>query len=239
MKKIIAYIVCILFLVSFVSADLCTESDDGKDYVEAGYVKYGVIKYDDLCVLSPDADMRVEEGQYLKEYYCDDDKREHKIVDCVREGFEKCKAGRCVSSSGNVSQSSQPAAPVGPVCGNKIVESGEDCDPPTKICYKGSDIGLCSVNCKCEIKITADGSEPDEETDASDENDSEETVIEKLDEETETVESESEKTTKTVEEDSVEDKDGISTEKNRLALPKEPKKGIFRRIWNWFGNLFS
>jgi len=55
-KKIIAYIVCILLLVSFIAADdLCKESDDGKDYAEAGYVKYGVTIYDDLCVLSADA----------------------------------------------------------------------------------------------------------------------------------------------------------------------------------------
>jgi len=240
MKKIIAYVVCIFFLVSFVFAsDLCKESDDGRDYAEQGFVKYGVTEYDDVCVLSPDADMRVEEGQYLKEYYCDDDNRRHEIIDCSREGFDKCEDGMCISSSGsNVSTPSTPVV-TGPVCGNKIVESGEECDPPTKICYKGSDIGLCSNICQCDIKISS-GEESEEESD-TEENES---VADQGLAEEDTVEPEQEP----IEEENVEaaesvsanDPDGVpSTQTDRLALPKEPKKGLFSRIWAWFAGLFS
>jgi hypothetical protein len=227
MKKIVAYAICLLLLVSFVAAsDLCKESDDGKDYEESGYVKYGVTIYDDLCVLSPGVDMRLPESSFLKEYYCDDDERKHKIVECSREGFEKCKDGKCVGGSQDSSQSTTPVY-TGPECGNKKIETGEDCDPPTKICYEGSDIGLCSTTCKCEIKIIADGSG----TDSQDEN---ETVVDDEPEEKTTEEKkEPVKTTTTVE-----DKDGISTQKDRLALPKEPKKGLFGRVWNWFLDIF-
>lgn len=233
MTKIWAYIIFLLLLVSFAAADLCTESDDGKDYPESGYVKYGVIQYDDLCVLSPDTDIRLPESQYLKEYYCDNDLRKHKIIDCTNEGFDKCENGRCISTAPQQT-SSQPAAPVytGPECGNKKVETNEDCDPPTKICYVGSDIGLCSTTCKCEIKITASGSSPPpQEEPETTEKEITETV--EFKEEVKTVETK-QKTTKTT----VEDKDGISTEQDRLALPKEPKKGIFGRVWNWFLDIF-
>lgn len=242
MKKSIAYIICVLFLVSFVSGDLCTESDNGKEYDEQGYVKYGVTRYEDLCVLSPDTDLRVEEGQYLKEYYCtDDDQRDHKIVDCTREGFDKCKAGECVGSQSSSSSHTTTPVYTGPECGNKKVETGETCDPPTKICYVGSDIGLCSATCQCEIKISSEDSSDElaSGTDTADEDntttDSAETTSndDSVDV-VKTVESEPKKT-KT----SVEDTDGISTEKDRLALPKEPKKGLFRRMWGWFASLFN
>lgn len=233
MKKIIAYALVFVFLVSFAAADLCKESDDGKDYAEQGYVKYGITKYEDLCVLSPDKDMRLEESQYLKEYYCDKDtdERKHKIVDCSREGFDKCKNGRCVSDSSQ-QDSSQPATPVytGLECGNKKVETGEDCDPPTKICYVGSDIGLCSDTCKCEIKIRSGASSNDNQTKP-------ETIVD--DEPEEKTESETAIKTTSEQKESVEDTDGISTQKDRLALPKEPKKGLFGRMWAWFAGWFD
>jgi hypothetical protein len=229
MRKIIAYIFCILFLVSFASADLCKESDDGKDYAESGYVKYGVTQYDDVCVTSAEIDIRKTESFFLKEYYCDDDERKHEIVECSREGFDSCEDGRCVSDSSQ--DSSQPAVPVytGPECGNKKIETGEDCDPPTKICYVGSDIGLCSETCKCEIKIFSDSGSSDKSTDS-------EVVQEEPEEE---IAPEPKKTViEKTSEKSVEDKDGISTQQDRLALPKEPKKGLFGRVWNWFLDIF-
>jgi len=247
MKKIVLYLICLFLLISFVSAgDLCKESDDGKDYEEAGYVKYGVTKYNDLCVLEPDADMRVEEGIYLKEYYCDEDndERKHKIVDCTQLGFEKCEDGRCVNSqSSQGSSQSQNSAPVYVAeCGNKIVDSGEDCDPPDKICYKGSDIGLCSDTCKCEIKISSGtSSDNEEETEESEsEVDSETDSKDKEDDSVEDkVESNEKDETEEVSKDSV-DPDGVaSTQIDRLSLPKEPKKGLFGRIWAWFADWFN
>jgi hypothetical protein len=217
-----------LLLVSFVSAsDLCKESDDGRDYEEAGYVKYGVTIYDDLCVLSANADLRLPESSFLKEYYCDDDERKHKIIECAREGFDKCEDGRCIGAAPAQDSNTTPVY-TGPECGNKKIETNEDCDPPTKICYVGSDIGLCSANCKCEIKITADGSDSQDESETTDE----ETTTEEDTTETE------EKTVETKPKTTVEDKDGISTQQDRLALPKEPKKGLFGRVWNWFLDIF-
>ncbi|MBN1644970.1 hypothetical protein JW851_02955 [Candidatus Woesearchaeota archaeon] len=236
MKKIIAYAVFLLLIVSFAAADLCKESDDGKDYAEQGYVKYGVIQYDDLCVLSLDTDMRVEEGLYLKEYYCDKDtdERKHKIINCADEGFDKCKNGQCVGdSSSDSSDSSQTTTPVytGPECGNKKIEAGEDCDPPTKICYVGSDIGLCSAACKCEIKISSG---------TSDSTDSESEIVDEESEETtDTGPEDEEKPIETKQKTTAEDKDGVSTQKDRLALPKEPKRGLVGRIWHWFWGMFD
>jgi len=87
---------------------------------------------------------------------------------------------------------------------------------------------LCSANCKCEIKISSgDSSDTTETTDEELEEDTTETK------ETTTEKKEEVKTTTTVE-----DKDGISTQQDRLALPKEPKKGIFGRVWNWFLDIF-
>lgn len=225
-SKFFSYAVFLLLIASFVCADdLCTESDDGKDYAEQGHVKYGVIKYEDLCVLSPDADMRVAEGKYLKEYYCtDDDKREHKIVDCTAEGFEKCKDGRCFSSL-VTNASKQVPVVVGPECGNKKVEANEDCDPPTKICFVGADIGLCSQSCRCEVKIHVD-------------TETKPAVVNKTSEITSN-QSKIALPVPEVAEKSAEDKDGISAGKDRLALPKAPKKGIFSRIWSWFFGLFD
>ncbi|MBW2969211.1 hypothetical protein KY314_03780, partial [Candidatus Woesearchaeota archaeon] len=187
----------------------------------------------------------VEEGIYLKEYYCDEDndERKHKIVDCTQLGFEKCEDGRCVNSQSSQSSSqSQTSAPVYVAeCGNKIVDSGEDCDPPDKICYKGSDIGLCSDTCMCEIKISSGTSSDNEEE--SEDVETEDNKTEEIKEDNNKVQDESkvEKTNNNKEqEESSADPDGIpSTQIDRLSLPKEPKKGLFGRIWAWFAAWFD
>jgi major membrane immunogen (membrane-anchored lipoprotein) len=227
MKKVIVCMMIFVFLASFVSADLCMDSDDGEDYAEKGYVKYGVTKFYDTCVLNPSTDMSIQEGAYLKEYFCDDDKRVNDIIDCSREGFDMCKEGKCIDL--DPSDDSAPKAPVytAPVCGNKVVDPGEDCDPPDKICYKGSDIGLCSEICKCEIKIKDGRLVSDDENETTEVTDEQET------------EQEPKAETKTEVKKST-DPDGVpSTQIDRLSLPKEPKKGLFSRMLAWFAGWFD
>ncbi len=248
LNKIVVFGMILIFLASFVSADaLCKESDNGKEYNKKGYVQYGVTKYDDLCVLKPDADMRLPESQYLKEYYCESDTRMHKIVDCKREGYEKCKDGACVSSqttAGNTSSNATAASVyVAPYCGDKKVGTGEECDPPDKICYKGADIGLCSSACKCVVKISGGHVVSSNQTakpeitvqDAAKNKTTDTSVTTAKAEVKEEVKEETTatKTTSKSAKKEVTDPDGVSTEKERLSLPKEQKKGLFKRMWSW------
>lgn len=251
LNKIVVFGMILVFLASFVSADsLCKESDNGKEYDKKGYVKYGVTQYDDLCVLKPDADMRLPESQYLKEYYCDTDTRMHKIVDCKKEGYEKCKDGACVSPSttttGNTTSNTTHAPVyVAPYCGDKKVGTGEECDPPDKICYKGADIGLCSTACKCVIKISGGHVVSSNQTaakpeitiqDASANNKSSATQVTTAKAEVKEDVKEQTAVAKTPAKSAkkeVTDPDGVSTEKERLSLPKEQKKGLFKRMWSW------
>lgn len=242
-NKIIAFGIALVFLASFVSADsLCKDSDNEKEYNVKGYVQYGVTKYDDLCVLKPDADMRLPESQYLKEYYCENDARTFKIVDCTREGYDKCKDGACVSSqtttttSNATKNTTQYSVYTAPYCGDKKVGTGEECDPPDKICYKGADIGLCSTACKCVVKISGGHLVSGNQTakpeitvqNASAGNKSSDTQVT-----TAKAETSETKTSKSAKKE-VKDPDSVpSTEKERLSLPKEQKKGLFKRIWSW------
>jgi len=218
----------LVIVSSFVFADsLCKESDNEKEYDKKGYVKYGVTQYDDVCVLKPDADLRLPESQYLKEYYCDSDTRMHKIIDCAHEGYEKCKDGACVSSTSSVNGTKAPVV-VLPSCGDDRVTGTEECDPPDKICYEGEDIGLCSKDCKCVIKIVG-GHVVSENTTVKPEI----VVQDVVKNESKPVQTVVKEVKKTVV-DEVKDIDGVpSTQTERLSLPKEPKKGLFSRLWNW------
>jgi hypothetical protein len=251
LNKIIVFGMILVFLCSFVSADsLCRESDNGKEYDVKGYVQYGVTKYEDLCVLKPDADMRLPESQYLKEYYCESDARTHKIVDCKREGYDKCKDGVCVSSqtttaTGNttVKNTTKYSVYTAPYCGDKKVGTGEECDPPDKICYKGTDIGLCSAACKCAVKISGghvvsgnQTAKPEITVQDAAKNKTTDTSITTAKAEAKEEVKEETTATKTASKSAkkeVQDPDGVSTEKERLSLPKEQKKGLFKRIWSW------
>jgi len=152
-------------VVSLTSAEnLCKDFDNGPlnprnpdDYSlgTASKVQYGIKANtkNDACVSSEDRDLAytLSSSQYLKEYYCtDDDKREFKIYKCADYGFTGCENGAC---TGKAVLSNKTSKTKTSLCGNKIVDEGEDCDPPFSICFgkDTTEYGQCNTKCKCEL----------------------------------------------------------------------------------------
>jgi hypothetical protein len=58
------------------------------------------------------------------------------------------------------------STPSGPVCGNSVKETGEDCDPPGQATCPnaGNGLEICSVNCKCacptKVHFAGDANDP-------------------------------------------------------------------------------
>ena len=159
MRGWIAILLVAILSVSAYAA-LCTDTDNGgsKTNDEAlkvlGEVKYGIQKEKDVCLTSEDG-VSTNKSKYLKEFFCSpEDKRESKVYDCVKLGFEGCENGIC---KGQVSAAQQQQQ-VNP-CGNKILEKdkGEECDPPNSICFgkTTAEYGICESNCKCRISTAA------------------------------------------------------------------------------------
>jgi hypothetical protein len=147
---------------------LCTDTDGGgaksKDAAlkVSGEVKYGITSQSDVCLTS-ETGVSTNSSKWLKEYFCNNDKRESQAYDCTRLGFTSCLNGECKgaasgSGSGSTSNQTQQTQPTS-VCGNKVIDKnkGEECDPPNHICFgKTSDqYGLCDSNCKCKISGAA------------------------------------------------------------------------------------
>jgi len=232
-KKTTLFLVLILLLVGIANAE-CTDTDGGRNYGEKGDTKI-VSGKEDICVLSPSAEVRQDISPYLKEYYCDNnDQIDYEIIECIREGFEKCEMGKCVGGEAEAkSGGNYTPPPPEPSCGNMIVDPGEECDPMNKMCFDDDgNIGLCNENCLCEVKIRLDGSEEPEE-----ENETEDTEIEEV----EPVEKEVEEQ----EEEEIEDAEEKEEEKQEITVTiaekhkKPAPKGFFARIWVWIAGLFS
>ncbi len=167
---IIFAILLILTVPVFAQEDLCSDTDlggeDSKDtsaLTTKGSVKYGITTQKDTCLTSSGG-VSTDEGVWLKEYYCVNDKRESEIYDCLKLGFSGCKDGACEgSSSGSSGTTTQQQAVPEEHCGNRILEKdkGEECDPPDKICFgkTTAQYGICEANCKCKIAGTAEPAE--------------------------------------------------------------------------------
>ncbi|MEM4263444.1 MAG: hypothetical protein QW666_00930 [Candidatus Woesearchaeota archaeon] len=246
MKKTITLIIlmiCLVLISGFSYAEsLCTDNDDGKDYDRKGSVKYGVTSEEDRCVLSPKADVRTETSLYLKEYYCSSDTRQSIIIDCSREGYERCYQGACIGgtkggSIGNTTNVTQ--VPSLPICGDKKVNQyAEQCDPPGKICYtENFEIGICSATCQCDVKLKATGGLINKTENATTNTTTQANATQPKEEP---------KTEVPAEKPKEESKEEIKEEpkeepKEAIAPIKEAAKpkGFFAMIWHWIKGLFS
>ena len=103
MRKWLLFTVIVCLLSVSVVAQTCTDSDNGGDRGSdealkvKGDVKYGITTLDDTCLTSQNG-VSVNQSIWLKEYYCDDDKRESKVYNCLNEGYTGCEVGACVDT---------------------------------------------------------------------------------------------------------------------------------------------
>ena len=239
MKRIVIFATLFLLLASIAYADLCTDTDGGENYGVLGTAKYAITQKDDFCVISPTADIRQDKSQYLKEYFCKNDQMDFEIIDCVREGFTGCEFGECVGgTAGAKATGNYTPPPRQPTCGDSVVDEGEDCDPMNKICFDDDgNIGLCDASCKCEIKITKEGSKVDsDDTDTTDTDDTTDTTDVEIDTPVE-IDTEPKPLPVVTKDEPDEDKRITVTIAEKPK--KEAPKGFFARIWAWFAGLFS
>ena len=233
MKRIFIFATMFLLLASIATA-ACTDSDNGPNYAEKGDTKI-ISGKEDICIISPSAEVRTDASPYLKEYFCDkDDQIVFEIVDCVREGFTGCEFGECFGGiAGAQAQDSNytPPAPE-PFCGDMVVDEGEDCDPKNKMCADDDgNIGLCDENCKCEIKIMRDGSKT-ESNDTTDITTTDVVVDAPVEVDT------TPKPLPVVTKDESDEDKGITVTIADRSEPNAPT-GFFSRIWSWIVGLFS
>jgi cysteine-rich repeat protein len=99
----------------------CTDSDGGKNYGLQGTATKGTNKVTDYCLA---------DGKRVVEYYCSNGKINSVTYDCNKVG-KVCRNGACIKL---------------PVCGNGIIEAGEECDDGNNLNGDG-----CDANCRLEI----------------------------------------------------------------------------------------
>ncbi len=89
---------------------------------------------------------KTNQSDVVRERFCVDGKIQSRNYSCQAHGFTLCidkgKGGACIK-----------ILPLPKKCGNKVLDPGEQCDPPGAACKdaKGSP-GTCNANCKCDIK---------------------------------------------------------------------------------------
>ncbi|MBD3303895.1 hypothetical protein GF343_02025 [Candidatus Woesearchaeota archaeon] len=235
MKRAILFLVLFVLFAGTAAAD-CTDTDGGKNYAEKGETKI-ISGKEDICILSPSAEVRQDTSAHLKEYYCDhDDQIKSEIIECTREGFEKCEMGKCVGGEGEAKAKDQNYTAPKPAafCGDSIVDEGEECDPMNKICFDDEgNIGLCNEYCKCEIKITKEGTKTDSGDTAG--TDTNETTDVEIDTPTEK-EAEPEPVVVKNEEP---EQEKITVEITEKKKQEKAPKGFFSKIWAWISSWFS
>lgn len=166
-QKLVLAAIMLLILPVVLAQVTCTDTDTGgtdpePQIGEQGRVKYGLTEKADTCI-SGKAGYSVSEGQWIREYFCDNDQRESKDYDCTRYGFEKCEQGVCVGKEKVKAEKKTRRAALPPRCGDEIVqpERGEECERPDDICYKNDSVGICTRpneqgfgGCKCKLYKT-------------------------------------------------------------------------------------
>jgi hypothetical protein len=180
MRKFLSAVIALLILTAAsVLADTpCNDEDRSpvgggtiEDYIEdADTVEYGLTDKTDECVSGRDG-YHKDPSSWVREYYCANVsgtiQRTHKDIDCVREGYTKCEAGRCTGKTGGSSgtAASTPKPAEQPRCGDGKLqrERGEQCESPDDICYLNDKIGICTRNDAkgfggCQCKVYAGGS---------------------------------------------------------------------------------
>ncbi len=234
---------CLLIITVSASEDppeLCTDSDDGPDggmhptdevLKTKASTKYGITTAKDICVIGLETDVYAEESPYVKDYYCDNDKRKSAIFDCRDYGFEKCQDGACIGN-GTGATVKRPTRTIRD-CGNKILDKdkGEECDPPESVCIEKDNYGMCQDDCSCKWHNPKEPEQTEEDEEIQEEDNEEETEEETEDEEEEDEEDEDEKELPDISErKDFTEEPGIKTTSS-IA-------GFFKKIWNWFTNLF-
>ena len=147
---------------------LCTDSDGGGSKASdtsaletKADVKYGITTQIDTC-LSSENGVSTSTSIWLKEYFCDNDKRESKSYDCVDLGYTRCQNGACFSNGTVTKNITVPQTPK-ETCGDKITDKdkGEECDPPNSICFgrTTAQYGSCQADCTCKISASAEAAE--------------------------------------------------------------------------------
>jgi cysteine-rich repeat protein len=116
-------------LLGAAAATVCADSDGGKNYNLQGTATKGTSKVTDYCLT---------DGKRVVEYYCSNNKINSVSYDCSKVG-KVCRNGACEKL---------------PVCGNGIIEAGEECDSSNlngQTCiskgYAGGTL-KCSSTCK-------------------------------------------------------------------------------------------
>lgn len=235
MKKTLVFLALFVLLAGIAAAE-CTDTDGGRNYAEKGETKI-ISGKEDICIISPSAEVRQDTSEYLKEYYCDkNDQIKSEIIECSREGFEKCEMGKCVGGEAEAKAKDENYTAPKPAafCGDSIVDEGEECDPMNKICFDDEgNIGLCNEYCKCEIKIKQDGSKAD--TAAEEDTDTNETTDVEIDTPTEK-EAEPEPVVVKKEEP---EQEKITVEITEKKKQEKAPKGFFLKIWTWITSWFS
>jgi len=163
-------LIALILMTTTLASDLCVDSDKGGEHRTdsalqvRGDVKYGITTQTDTCLTSEEG-VSINKSNWLKEYYCRNDKREYTVYDCARQGYAACENGACVNSTtiSNTSTTTTTTTTTTTnstgICGNKIVEkaAGEECDPPYDICFGKSkeEYGTCQQDCTCKIAAAA------------------------------------------------------------------------------------
>lgn len=222
-KKVwLMLVLSLVFSIVSVTA-ACTDSDNTdvlkvKDSLSVkGTTKSGTVSRDDTCVQKK-LGAEIKEGVWIKEFYCADDKVEPREVACSSFGFAGCNDGACFGKAAARTISTGMVTASG--CGNKKVDSGEECDPPDKLCVTADgDPGICLGTCKCRaVEVPAAGSKSE--------------TTEKVS---------SSKPSASVAKETQTAASVPSKSKTSVPLPEveAQRPGFFKRIWLWITGLFS
>lgn len=169
MKRAFAVMILLLSIFAqsvFAGSGSCSDSDKGpsnlkdvSDYLLVpGTAKDPFSTKSDACVRTEFSEKKVQEGQWLREFYCVGAMAMHKDFKCADFGFEKCvtddTGSYCKSNKPKTAAAQITTSQKKPVadfyCGTKVMNRADaQCFPPGKICIQDRMPGQCSNDCKC------------------------------------------------------------------------------------------